>query len=165
MYFSNSFHKSSPSCEIRLSWVPPKIRTIQNDILQTDSYNSWVAPLYWNDPCDGVMVIHLETWFCCWVLWGPDEMTDILQSEWVQRGCRVRLIHPLWWVYRIRDGALQWNCSQVMQVNTTESYQWAGIILCMCPANERQLYDITASLIGRAYSQNDPWMRSQHWFW
>ena len=33
---------------------------------------------------------------------------------------------------------------------------WAGIILCMCPANERQRYIVTSSLIGWAHKQYDP---------
>ena len=35
--------------------------------------------------------------------------------------------------------------------------QNTGIILCMHPANERQHYNITSSLIGWAHAQNDPW--------
>ena len=34
--------------------------------------------------------------------------------------------------------------------------------LCMQPANERQHYNVTSSLIGWAHSQNDPWT-SQQW--
>ena len=30
-----------------------------------------------------------------------------------------------------------------------------GIILCMCPANDRRRYSVTPSLIGWAYTQND----------
>ena len=33
-----------------------------------------------------------------------------------------------------------------------------GIILCMRPANERRRYMVTLSLIGRAHTQNDPWI-------
>ena len=32
-----------------------------------------------------------------------------------------------------------------------------GNILYMCPANERQRYNVTSSLIGWTHSQNDPW--------
>ena len=32
----------------------------------------------------------------------------------------------------------------------------AGIILCMCPANERRRYSVTSSVIGWAQTQNDP---------
>ena len=32
----------------------------------------------------------------------------------------------------------------------------AGIILCMCPANERQCYTVTLSLIGWAHTHNVP---------
>ena len=31
-----------------------------------------------------------------------------------------------------------------------------GIMLCMCPANERWCYNVTSSLIGWAHIQNDP---------
>ena len=34
-----------------------------------------------------------------------------------------------------------------------------GIILCMCPGNERWRYNVTPSLIGWAHTQNDPWTR------
>ena len=34
----------------------------------------------------------------------------------------------------------------------------AGIILCMCPANERRRYIVTSSLIGWAHTQNDPFI-------
>ena len=33
---------------------------------------------------------------------------------------------------------------------------YAGIILCMRPANERRRYNVTSSLIGWAHTQNDP---------
>ena len=33
---------------------------------------------------------------------------------------------------------------------------YSGIILCMCPANERQCYIVTSPLIGWAHTQNDP---------
>ena len=33
----------------------------------------------------------------------------------------------------------------------------AGIILYIRPANERRRNDVTSSLIGWAYLQNDPW--------
>ena len=32
-----------------------------------------------------------------------------------------------------------------------------GLILCMCPANERRRYTVTPSLIGWAQTQNNPW--------
>ena len=39
----------------------------------------------------------------------------------------------------------------------------AGIILCMCPANERQCYNVMSSLIGWAHTQNDPWKWLKRW--
>ena len=38
---------------------------------------------------------------------------------------------------------------------------YAGIILCMRPSNERRRYNVTSSLIGWAHTQNDPWP----WLW
>ena len=35
-------------------------------------------------------------------------------------------------------------------------HYFSGIILCMCPANERRHYNVTSSLIGRAHTPNDP---------
>ena len=40
---------------------------------------------------------------------------------------------------------------------------WAGIILCMRPANERPHYIVMSSLIGRVHTQNSPWLsNSKH---
>ena len=39
----------------------------------------------------------------------------------------------------------------------TEISKYPGIIMCMGPANERRCYSVTPSLIGLAYTQNDPW--------
>ena len=38
-----------------------------------------------------------------------------------------------------------------------------GIILCMCPANERQCYNVTSSLIGWAHIWNNPWLPQLLW--
>ena len=38
----------------------------------------------------------------------------------------------------------------------------SGIILCMCPANERWRYTVKPSLIGWAHPQNDPCWWTQH---
>ena len=35
-------------------------------------------------------------------------------------------------------------------------YIYPGIILCVCPANERRRYNVTSSHIGWAHTQNDP---------
>ena len=40
----------------------------------------------------------------------------------------------------------------------------SGIILWMGPANERRCYIVMASLIGWAYSQNDPWIFRIFWY-
>ena len=34
---------------------------------------------------------------------------------------------------------------------------WCNIVLCMYPANQRLCYNVTASLIGWAYTPNYPW--------
>ena len=36
-------------------------------------------------------------------------------------------------------------------------YKRSGFILCMCPANERQCYNVTLFLIGWAHAQNGLW--------
>ena len=42
------------------------------------------------------------------------------------------------------------------------SYGSPGIILCMCPTNERWHYNVKSSLIGWAHTQNDPWKSHNH---
>ena len=41
--------------------------------------------------------------------------------------------------------------------NTQSVTRYVGIILCMRPANERRRYNVTSSLTGWAYAQNDLW--------
>ena len=55
-------------------------------------------------------------------------------------------------------------CQAVIQTNAgilnktpCNNTQWRGIILCMCPANERR-YIVMLSPIGWAHTQNNPWM-------
>ena len=43
-------------------------------------------------------------------------------------------------------------------LNTIIKFQFAGIILCIRPANERWRYTVTPSLIGWAHIQNDTWV-------
>ena len=68
-----------------------------------------------------------------------------------------------WWIdiqmEGWRDGAGHDNTHQL---DRGGGYNWhnhdfAGIILCMRPANERRRYTVTSSPIGWAHAQNDPW--------
>ena len=47
---------------------------------------------------------------------------------------------------------------EIKSFNTWFDINPPGIILCMGPANERWCYTVTPSLIGWAYTQNDPWL-------
>ena len=47
----------------------------------------------------------------------------------------------------------------IYHITATNPLRPAGIILCMCPANERRRYNVTSSLIGWAHAQDD------HWAW
>ena len=40
--------------------------------------------------------------------------------------------------------------------------EYPGIILGMCPANQRRCYIVTSSLIGWAHTQKDPMIFSPH---
>ena len=44
----------------------------------------------------------------------------------------------------------------LLLIHGNSIYTYAGIILCMRPANERRRYIVTSSLIGWAHTQNDP---------
>ena len=67
------------------------------------------------------------------------------------------LIHfswlPIWQICNIKiSGHLYcWH-----NLAIPSSHHNPGIILCMCPANERRRYIVTSSLIGWAHTQNDP---------
>ena len=45
-----------------------------------------------------------------------------------------------------------------LEESPTKFTPFAVIILCMCPANERQCYIVTSSPIGWVHTQNDPWL-------
>ena len=45
---------------------------------------------------------------------------------------------------------------QVSEDFTDDNF--VGIILCMCPANEKWQYNVTSSPTGWAHTQNDPWL-------
>ena len=57
-----------------------------------------------------------------------------------------------------------WFCYQLIAKpgNKTAAPQWPELyslwrgLFCVCPANERQCYSVTLSLIGWAHAQNDP---------
>ena len=68
---------------------------------------------------------------------------------------------------------LQWTLNQSTKFSVNKmhfrmvSAKWqpfwpdlTGIILCICPANERRCYNVTSSVIGWAHSQNNPCLNS-----
>ena len=54
-----------------------------------------------------------------------------------------------------------WCSVSVCTLLCVVSLSQTRINLCMHPANERQLYTVTLSLIGWAHTQNDPWSNNQ----
>ena len=58
---------------------------------------------------------------------------------------------------RVNVTALWHDPQLLVEVIMGERTQHTGIILCMCPANERRHYNVTSSLIGCVHSQNDSW--------
>ena len=83
--------------------------------------------------------------------------------------------HCSWWFQRLIGSrcntmsseqqskrAFKWlsslSCDQIFHI------PGAGIVLCMCPANERRRYNVTSPLIGRAHAQNYPCRRPIHIF-
>ena len=72
-------------------------------------------------------------------------------------------VGPLWphlTPHRIphRKPLLVWHVKPVDIIDRLARWTGlAGIILCMRPANERWRYNVTASLVGWAHAQKDPW--------
>ena len=69
-----------------------------------------------------------------------------------------RLDKSKWYWYCEGVSTVMWD--QMIQVQTLSQHCtcWlSGIILCMCPANERRRYNITSSLICWVHSPNGPW--------
>ena len=78
----------------------------------------------------------------------PPHPTPGLRSYWTLH-VKLLILFPLrvllWWTN------FNWKCWMVRVLQGQ-----AGFILCMCPANERQPYIVTSSLVGCAHTQNDP---------
>ena len=71
---------------------------------------------------------------------------------------RYPMPHPLQDRYEVSFVSFKhWFLFYISQSQYNMQY-YAGIILCMCPANERQCYIVTLSLIGWAHTQNDHWL-------
>ena len=71
---------------------------------------------------------------------------------------------PSGWKIQVSPGSCVCNVMIIESLLTlpSRSTTMPGIILCMCPANERRRYNVTSSLIGWAHTQNDPWMPLTH---
>ena len=61
----------------------------------------------------------------------------------------------LYYIQHFNDEGRMYIILQTLKKNCIKFYI-PGIILCMCPANERWHYYVTSSLIGLAHTQNDP---------
>ena len=71
----------------------------------------------------------------------------------------LNLIHAiilLTWVYVPLLATSTSSPSLKSYMPGTKRQNIAGIILFMCPTNERRRYSVTSSLIGWAHKQNDP---------
>ena len=63
-------------------------------------------------------------------------------------------VHPMEYTYGLSCIVCLWL--SILFCVYMDSCDRSGIILCMCPANERRRYNVTSSLIVWAHSQNDP---------
>ena len=81
-----------------------------------------------------------------WMTWHKTAVSPIGDITWASR----HLISPAIWLF------VQKLVQQ--QKNPLHYWPFAGIIVCMCPANERRCYrySVKPSLIGQAHTQNDP---------
>ena len=98
---------------------------------------SYLCAVYWSQ------VLSRE-WRFSW--------SSITTSEWstILLSTKVRLILETW----------RYMYVTIYYISTRNIFiftHYTGIILCMCPANERWRYIVTSSLIGWVYVQNDPW--------
>ena len=73
------------------------------------------------------------------------------------RGTGLKFEHWTYCDYRPLE--LEWDTLWDGDNLGTRDLRGAGIILWMCPANERRRYIVMLSLIGWAHIQNDPWGR------
>ena len=77
-----------------------------------------------------------------------------------------RLSKQSWgWWFETPSRSLWRHCNNLVfphhshQINTIKLRAEAGIVLCLCPANERRRYIVTSSLIGWAHAQDSPCRR------
>ena len=85
------------------------------------------------------------------IMVGADDLVPI----WRQVICNHN--HDVRWSLHIRNATASWYVrSWLTDVNEPHTLTYAGLILCMRPANERRRYNETSSLIGWAHTKNDP---------
>ena len=88
--------------------------------------------------------------------WKWKNLGDFRVCNWLNCPCKTR-VHG-WLAKTVHClGLCALSNAYQAQVQAHCSYKLRGMnILCMCPANERWRYSVTPSLIGWAYTQNDP---------
>ena len=75
------------------------------------------------------------------------------------RRCALKFLHDLWFFFVIvnmEDFFVWSDIVELLMMWFIFELTYSGIILCMRPANGRQRYIVTSSVIGWAHTQNDP---------
>ena len=82
--------------------------------------------------------------------WGLNQMVQILQKAFLNAFSGINISIFLY--------IFHWRWQVITWTNDDQIYRciYAGIILCMHPANERRRYNVTLSLIGWVHAKNQP---------
>ena len=97
-------------------------------------------------------------WQLTWMSWKNEHWWD-LSLTWVLHRLPLRARYGIFLVSSDTDFCT-FHCYTVIDT------RYLGIILYMCPANERWCYIVTSSDIGWTHTQNDPWEPTSqltHW--
>ena len=85
-------------------------------------------------------------------------------SHWLRAYTKWSLPMAIHHVYKVVSHRLVWLKTGVVLHTTRENQsqfaedKFAGIVLCIHPANERRRYIVTSSIIGWVHTQNSPWV-------
>ena len=106
---------------------------------------------------------------CDWMSYIEKKNPSILQLFWFPllgwQNWQAKTDTASFWLLTITVGRYdQVLLNELINSWHTEQFsRHSGIMLCICPTNERRRYIVTSSLIGWAHTRTDPWHLKYCW--
>ena len=89
------------------------------------------------------------------LLWHQCIACNLFDLSKLNRALNFDMI-PFPWFRKCPVTEIEWIMLKTLSI-LTQFFNGSGVILCMRPTNDRQLYNVMSSFIGWVHSQNDTW--------